>query len=63
MNKKAYMQPVSAESVVSMEQLICASPDATPQVGGTTDNVDDLLSRRANHSIWEDEDFDEGEDF
>ena len=56
MNKKAYIQPTMAESTLSMEQLICASPGATPQVGGTTDQEEDLLSREVNlRGIWGDD--------
>ena len=51
--KKQYMKPATAICFVATSKIVCVSG---PGVSGTTNDVNDLLSRRS--SVWDDEDED-----
>lgn len=53
--KKTYMQPAILLTKVAMQQMVCVSG---PEVAGTTNNTDDLLSREAKpgFDLWDEED-------
>lgn len=53
--KTIYQKPETKVLIVNMHKMVCTSPGAnTLQVGGTTSNEGDLLSRQRN-DLWDDE--------
>ena len=52
--KKTYLQPAIQITKVAIQQMICVSG---PNVAGTTNNTNDLLSREANSDsdLWDDD--------
>lgn len=58
--KTIYQKPETKVIIVNMHKMVCASPGATPQVGGQTNNVNDLLSRQ-RVDVWGDDDDNEFE--
>ena len=54
--KKQYIQPETTMVVVAIRKMVCASPNSNPQVGGTTSNEEDLLSREfRQRSVWDED--------
>ena len=54
--KKTYIQPATDMTVVAMQQMICLSKSVGDSAGSnTTDDVNDLLSRQSNFSVWGEE--------
>ena len=62
--KTTYQKPTTEILTLNVQQMVCTSPGGTPPVGGTTNNEEDLLSRRAHKvNVWEDENEEEEDEY
>lgn len=53
--KKTYIAPFMNVIIVNTHQMVCTSPNTIPQVGGTTSDTGDLLSRRRGGTFFDDD--------
>ena len=57
--KTTYQKPTTEMILLNVQHTLCAGSDK-PTVGGTTNNVDDLLSRETpSFNVWGDDEEEE----